>query len=187
MLEAGANNGSSTVDLALYWPKSEIHAFEPVPSLFDQLTNRTAHLPNVKRYRLALSDRCGQAKMFVSRGEADGLSSLLRPKGYLVDHPGVKFDETVVNTITMDEWASMNDVKKIDFMWLDMQGLELPALKSGEKTLKNVLAIFTEVSFREYYDGASKFPKFRAWLEAHGFRLRRIDSRSDEGDALFTK
>ena len=44
-----------------------------------------------------------------------------------------------------------NKVKNVDFLWLDMQGYELPALKSASKLLKNVKVIYAEACFVEAY------------------------------------
>jgi FkbM family methyltransferase len=136
ILEAGAHKGKDTVEMARLWPHGKIHAFEPVPVLFEKLIKATKKFQNVYCYQLALSDNFGLQPMFISRGASDGSSSLLPPKEHLRSYPKVFFDEQVeVKITTLDNWAKENDIKNIDFMWLDLQGMELKVLKSGSTIL----------------------------------------------------
>jgi len=135
ILEAGACDGADTVRFAQRWPDAAIYAFEPVPELFAMAERRTSHLSRVQCYQVALSERTGSAAMHVSGGEEfDGnrdSSSLLTPAEHLTEYPQVKFGESiVVQTMTISDWVHGNGVDRIDFMWLDMQGMELPTLKA---------------------------------------------------------
>src|SRR5215510_2467676 len=65
IVEAGAHIGTDTVELAAQFPTGTVHAFEPVPELFNQLKARTAALRNVRCYPVALSNQSGKAKMFI--------------------------------------------------------------------------------------------------------------------------
>lgn len=171
ILEAGAHIGTDTMQMATMWPTSTIHAFEPVPKLYDQLIKSTQQLPNVYCYQLALSNVSGSAKFYVSGGTSDASSSLLKPKEHLFYHPQVTFEEVIeVKTLTLDEWAEKNGVDHIDFMWLDMQGYELTMLKSSPKILSTVSVIFLEVSRSEFYHGTSLFNEVHPWLVGQGFQ-----------------
>ena len=82
----------------------------------------------------------------------------------------------------------MNEIDKIDFLWLDLQGYELHVLKYGEKVLKGVMAVYTEVNLKELYDGAPLYDELRAWLEAKGFRVEREELPwEDAGNVLFVR
>lgn len=170
ILEAGAHIGVDTVEMAKMWPTSTIHAFEPVPKLYNQLVASTYHLSNVRCYELALSNLCGRASFYISGGAGDASSSLLKPKEHLLYHPQITFDEVIeVKTLTLDDWAEQNGVDHIDFMWLDMQGHELTMLKSSPKILSTVSVIFLEVSRSEFYQGTALFHEVNQWLSAQGF------------------
>jgi FkbM family methyltransferase len=60
-------------------------------------------------------------------------SSLLAPTATHQEFPFVGFhDETIpVRVSRLDEWAALMDVKRVDFLWLDLQGMELAALEAG--------------------------------------------------------
>ena len=123
IIEAGAYNGGDTYELARRWPRGHIHAFEPVPELFEAVKQQTSSVKNVSYYPIALGEKNGTAEFFVSSGASNGSSSLLRPSGHLDEHPDVHFDRTLTVTVkTMDTWAAENDVSRVDFLWLDMQG-----------------------------------------------------------------
>lgn len=189
ILEAGAHIGVDTLNMAKYWPRSTIHAFEPVPDVYEKLIEHTASTANIFCYPLALSNVNGDTDLFVSGGESDGSSSLLPPKEHLNVHPSVSFDNKIpVKTVTLDDWARANNIKKVDFLWLDLQGLELKVLKTGTELLRSVRAIHSEVSLVENYEGGELYSVLKEWLESKGFRVVREELPwVDMGNVLFVK
>ncbi len=189
IIDAGAHVGSDTIEMSKLWPKSIIHAFEPVPELFNVLEKKTYRLRNVICYPLALSDQTGKFKMFISSGASDASSSLIPPKEHLTEHPDVFFHkEIIVQTITIDEWAKRYGIKRIDLLWLDMQGHELATLKAAGDILKTVRVIHTEVSLKEVYKCAPLYSEVREWLEDRGFQIECEELPwSDMGNVLFVR
>jgi len=188
ILEAGAHKGKDTVEMAMLWPMGVIHAFEPVPHLFKLLENNTRNLKNVHCYQLALGDTKGNETLYISSGASDGSSSLLPPKELLNNFPTVYFDkELPLHTITLDEWAREYGVTKIDFMWLDLQGMELMVLKSGLNLLKTVSAIYTEVSSTEIYEGQTLYSDLKDWLLSNGFKIEREEVENGSGNVFFIR
>ena len=188
IVEAGAHKGKDTIKLSKTWPKGFIHAFEPVPELYTQLLKATRKRQNVTCYPLALSDNSGKSRIFISGGISDGSSSLLKPQEHITIFPDVTFDEFIdVETITLDEWAQKNSIRKIDLLWLDLQGMELNVLKSGTEVLKNVKVLYTEVSLVETYKNAPLYPEFRQWLEEKGFKAQREEITGLMGNVLFVR
>ena len=189
IVEAGAHIGVDTVQMSKRWPQGIIHAFEPIPELFSQLQRNTAKRKNICCYPLALGKQTGTAKMFVSSGRSDASSSLFPPKTHLTYHPDILFEaEIQVPTITLDQWAAERGIPKIDFLWLDLQGYELAALKAATTVLETVQAIYTEVNLDETYAGVALYPEIRQWLEGHGFKVIREDLPwQDGGNVFFAK
>jgi len=188
IVEAGAHIGSDTIEMANLWRRSQIYAFEPVPKLFAQLTINTKKYKNIIVFPKALGIKNGFAKMHISSGSSDASSSLLKPKEHLSIHPTVYFDETVlVPTITLDTWSAEKGLK-VDFLWLDLQGMELEILKRGEKMLNSVRAIYTEVNLLENYKGAKLYDVLKSWLFKKGFNLQlEAIPWEDVGNALFVR
>lgn len=177
VLEAGAFDGKETIKMNEIWPECTIHTFEPVPTLYKDLVKNIASYKNIFSYPMALSDKNGKATFYLSEfdtnpGVVSQSSSLLQPKEHLKCAPGVVFKNQIeVDTITLDDWAKLNNVNHIDFLWLDMQGYELNALKSAKDILKSVKVIVTEVEFVEAYAGQPLYSDVKKWLEEQGFKM----------------
>ena len=188
ILEAGAHIGRDTIKMAQQWPNAIIHAFEPIPYLFEELKKNTAHFANIHRYNVALSNESGFASFYQSGGRSTATSSLLVPTGYLKEHPTTTFETISVPTITLDQWAKKNNISHVDFMWLDMQGAELLALQAGINLLKSVKAIYCEVSFQERYENNPLSSTIKNWLGERGFLPIKEDIRNKSwGNILFIK
>jgi FkbM family methyltransferase len=188
IVEAGAHKGKDTLDISKTWPKGFVHAFEPVPDIYQKLLKATKKRPNVTCYPIALSDKSGKATLFISGGMSDASSSLLKPEEHMKLFPDVSFDTLIdVDTLTLDEWAQKYSIKKVDFLWLDLQGMELNVLKSGTGLLKNVRALYTEVSLVETYKNAPLYPELKQWLETRGFTVQREEITGLMGNVLFIR
>lgn len=189
ILEAGASDGSDTEQFARMFPKGHIHAFEPVPSAFRLLRERTARFSNVSTYPLALGDEESVEAMHIGgRYHNSSSSSLLAPKETFDYFPDVTFETAQVNVTTIQAWAAREGIDRVDGMWLDMQGYELAALKAGGSVLQTTRAIALEVSTAELYEGLPLWPEVRAWLEDNGFRVEREDLYHEAtGDALVVR
>jgi 2-O-methyltransferase len=189
VVEAGAHRGYDTAAMSRYWPNGHVHAFEPVPDLFAMAVQRTASRRNVTCYPLALGMTVGTAKLHVSSGASDASSSLLAPKEHLDDHADVVFlQEIEVQATTLDAWAEANQITRVDFLWLDMQGYELAALRAAPRILRTVRAIYTEVYLKESYAGVPLYPEVRMYLRQQGFRVEREELPwVDAGNVLFVR
>ena len=178
IIECGAYNGDDTIRLATYWPRGFVHAFEPIPSHFENILNRTKEIPNVMIYELVLSDTVGTQIFYLSNyqdGMLSGSSSLLPPKEHLEFDKGVFFNqEILVNAVTLDHWGSTFNVSHIDFMWLDMQGFELNMLKDSALA-KTAKVIYIEVEFVEAYEGQYLYKDVKEWMLENGYDLVAID------------
>ena len=88
-------------------------------------------------------------------------------------------------------------VSKVDMLWLDLQGYELPVLKASPNVLKTVNVICLEVEFVEAYQGQALYDEIKVWLEQNNFELYaanfkkpKVSANDHEcwfGDALFVK
>lgn len=188
IVEAGAHKGKDTVEMARTWPEGMVHAFEPVPRLFEKLESRTKNYPNVRYYQSGLSDKSGRQEIYISSGASDGSSSLLKPKGHLKMYPTVYFDNTLeIDVVTLDDWSRENSIDRVDFMWLDLQGMELNVLQSGMQVIPTVKAIYTEVSRTETYENQCLYQELKDWLSSQGFRIEREEIKNGSGNVLFVR
>ena len=196
IVEAGAYDGRDTQKMVQQWPQCTIHAFEPLPEIYERLEKNTAHLPQVHRYPVALSNNNGTALFYVSEwptkpGIASQAGSLHAPKDRL-ERSSLIFPRTVmVQTITLKKWTDENAIQSIDLLWLDTQGHELAILQAAEKILPNIKVVLAEVSFIESYQGQPLYQDVVEWMIAHGFEQVGRDfedtNKSFFGNALFVR
>lgn len=167
VLEAGAQFGEDTAWMSEMWPDGLIHSFEPSPTSFIELQRVAESHSNIHAYQLALSNKKGELPFYL----AGGASSLLKPtEGFNRDYFHSDLDHPIyVQVDTLDDWAAENQVDRIDFMWLDMEGNELNALKGGINTLQNVKVIYTEVNLQRFWNGCVMYHEIKEWLEEQGF------------------
>lgn len=189
VIEAGAHLGKDTVEMSRLWPDGRIHAFEPAPALFEKLAARTAGCRNVTLYPLALAEKSGTVEFNLSSGKSNASSSILSPKQHLEQHPEVVFQQKIkVEAVSLDDWAARHGLKSIDFLWLDLQGYELFALKGAAQILPSVRVIYTEVFLQESYAGTPLYPEVRQWLEQRGFSVAWEGLPwPDSGNVLFVR
>ena len=175
IVEAGAHDGTTTVEMASFWPKSTIHAFEPVSSAAAEVRRKVAVFgERVQCHQLALGDADSFMEMHVSGDGSAGAcqsSSLLAPmNAQMREFPAITFGtKEKVRVRSLDSWAEERGLGSVDFMWLDMQGYELVALASAKRVLAGVSAIHMEVSNVQLYEGAALYPAVRRAMAAWGF------------------
>jgi 2-O-methyltransferase len=189
IIDCGAHIGMDTVQFAKI-TGSTLHAFEPIDEVYDSLVKNTSAFSNITTYKIALSDFDGEAEMYVSSGDSDGSSSLLKPKEHIKDHPEVLFNKMQkVKCQTLDTWAKENNIDKIDMLWLDMQGAEQKMLSVSDTMLNTVQIIHSEVSLKETYENVETYQSFKNLLLQKGFEvlLEAIPEGYDMGNVLFIR
>lgn len=94
---------------------------------------------------------------------------------------------TTVRTSRLDEVLDAQDV--FDFVVLDIQGAELQALQGLGERIAQVKWIFTEISRKELYKGATQFHDLEKFLEGNGYKrvFTAWDRKAGWGDALYVR
>jgi FkbM family methyltransferase len=193
IFEAGAADGSHTHMLAQMFQLATIYAFEPVKEYYDIAKERTKDLKNVKLYNLALGERNEDHEIYISRnveGDIWCSNSLLKPKEHLIANPNILFPETrITKVVNLDTFCDENNITKIDFFWLDMQGYEMKTLKASPKILDNLRSLYTETNLIETYEGTELYGEYKAWLISNGFSLifESFSKTGDQGDSFFSR
>jgi FkbM family methyltransferase len=167
--DIGANVGALTMLMAKLVGKDGIVlAVEPGPPIFSRLVNNLELNPEIKSrvrtVQMGLSDRkdelfwCEDPK---NRGNA----------GFL-DGYGIP-----VSVITLDELVTGENVTRLDFVKIDVEGMELEVIKGGTKTLqkyKPVIYYETLVAFRQHR-GFDIFGEIAEILRSMDYRLFGLD------------
>lgn len=115
-------------------------------------------------------------------------SSLLEFGTHKNDYPDITVSNTYkVVTITLEEL--IDDSIEFDFLNLDIQGVELEALKGLGSHFSKVKWIYTEVNKKEVYVGCSKISDIDNFLRLNGFKrtATRWMKNQGWGDALYVR
>lgn len=164
IFEIGASTGVDTKKLASI-KNSTIYAFEPDPRC------NPVNLENVKWFKNAISNKKGKIEFYQSDTKNNiniYSNSLLKPKNHLSKHSHVKFDNTIkVPTITLDTFCKENNIKHIDFLWMDTQGAEYNIFEGAEKILKKTKYIYTEYSDFEMYENQKNLDDIMKLIETY--------------------
>lgn len=188
ILEAGAHWGQDTIKISSFWPQATVYAFEPLPCSYTKLLINTRKCPNVFCFPLALAVKTCYADFYfdsINTGD-NGASSLYKPGIELQQSYGK--NPLIVPCITIDEWANQYDITHIDFLWLDMEGGELDALKASPKILETVNAIHIEVNFRKFWDNVPLYDEVMQWLKERQFMVAWQSLNTDwQGNVLLVR
>jgi len=205
VFEIGACRGEDTIFYSRIFPSAQVHAFEPPPDNYKALCETVAvqKLVNVRPSSLALADTDGEAVFNISSGAPAGesaggdsftpgahvskASSLLSPKS---EKPGVlewlRFEDQMhVTTSTLDSFCRTNDIARIDFIHMDVQGAELKVLSGAARMIPRTSAIWMEVAFETTYEAQPLEADVTRWMKKRGFRKIHQVSYGPEGDALY--
>ena len=132
-VDGGANTGVFAFTAArLVGPTGRVLAFEPGSACFAALTQSRA-LNQFEQLRLvnkALSDQSGTARLYHCMGQENAFS--------LGAENGATFDE--ISTTTLDEIAQAEQLPRVDFIKLDVEGAEELVLRGAKQVLETFAA-----------------------------------------------
>lgn len=141
--DIGANAGWFSLHLAQKIPGIQIHSFEPIPAVFNNFKrNLTLNgFQGIHPYNLGFSNEEGVQELHFS----PSLTALSSFKQLFPEQTSkVKCSFT-----TLDNFVKNNNIRKIDFLKIDVEGAELLVIDGA----KNSLHQFIPVLFLEMYEG----------------------------------
>ncbi|NJM37799.1 MAG: FkbM family methyltransferase [Akkermansiaceae bacterium] len=181
ILEIGCHDGENTQWFIEQFKQPVIHCFEPDPRAIKKFRENFSQYTSVSLHEFALGDKAGTATFHQSShsdptGDWDASGSLMAPKNHLKEYPWVTFDSSVtVDVETLDAFCEKNDVKEVDFIWMDVQGAELKVISGGNKTFAKTRFIVTEYNNKELYSGQPHMKQILAALPNHRVLARYSD------------
>lgn len=192
IIDAGANRGQSSRQLAALFPAAKIYAFEPNPAIFPQLQEAVRDLAAVAPFQMALGDRPETTTLKIT-GSPLNTSLLTYSREDGTDRV-VK--EVEVKVETLERFCQTHSLGSIDLLKSDVQGFDLRLFQGAGSLLTagRIQAIFTEVLFHPIYQEQANFQEILAFLLGHGFRfcgfydaIRERDFHIQWADALFVR
>lgn len=168
IFDCGANIGDWALMAKTIIPAAEIHCFEIMKSTCEELKRRTKSTKTIIVNDFGLSDKVEEVKLKYFP-EISALTTTL-------DYPHeFRFVYTTGNTTTGDIYMEKQGIKKIDFLKIDVEGVESRVLKGFAKALSSgridviqfeygKSSIITKFMLYDYYN----------FLTSLGYRLGKI-------------
>ena len=144
ILDIGSWHLGQSIEFAGIFKQARIDAFEPVPESYELcLKNREglseADKERIRVHNIAISDKTGEVSFYPIDGENSsvpniGASSMFK---FIDGLNGTPFGQNLtqkeikVKAETLDKWCAENKIKKVDIMWVDVQGAELLVFKGA--------------------------------------------------------
>ena len=187
VLDVGANKGQYARFLRQYVRyEGLILSFEPISELVEKMEVVAAADPKWKVHRLALGDCVGQADLNVMRHT--DLSSFRQPSVSMTkvfsDINQVVRTETVpTNTLV----ALMPELRREHvfsrpYLKIDTQGYDLAVLRGAGEELAGFVAVQTEMSLCQLYEGAPDWKEVLTFLEERDFSISDLFSLKSRRD-----
>lgn len=199
ILDIGGCEGEESIRYSRIFPYSSIYVFEPLPENQKHVAYNIIKykVKNVEIIPLAVSDEDGISKFYVSSGHPENKpndldwdfgnksSSLLPPKNNNLPS-WLLFDEKInIQTISLDSFLSQNKINEVDFVHMDVQGAELRVLAGAKNTLKNIKAIWLEVSDIDLYKNQPLRVDVEKYMKMNDFHLVKSDIEGGFGDQFY--
>jgi len=143
-LDIGANIGSVSLPLAKLFNNALIYSIEPTNYAFNKLYKNLSINKNLKKQilinQLFVSDKKYPKKVWSSWNFNKNKNKHHKHKGNL---KSIKANSRV----SLDDFIKINEIKRVDFIKLDVDGYEMDVFKSGKKFFKkNKPVIFIELA-----------------------------------------
>jgi FkbM family methyltransferase len=168
LFDVGANVGQTITNLRKHFKQSTIHAFEPSPSTFQTLRERTLGIPELHLTNVGLGAR-PEIKTFVEN-QSSAMSSFLEPGRECF---GSVKERLTCTLDTIDDYCGRAGVRHIDVLKSDTQGFELEVLRGASRMFerKRIHLVYFEIIFSAMYQGLPRVDELFKFLFDHGFRV----------------
>lgn len=171
--------------------ESIIHVFEPNRKLYFTLIKNFGSYENLKIFDQAIDIENCKMKPFGIDSSSSSLYDFTDNINDLWgDNRKFKFVKKIgVETIRLDKHIKDNNIKKIDYLWIDAQGSDFNVLKSLGSNTNIVNEGICEVSLDiSLYKSTNDHDSVKKWLNEHNFNtVTKVIHRGREADILFKK
>jgi FkbM family methyltransferase len=162
VVEIGANLGYFTnLFQILVATNGQVHAFEPVPSTFQQLqSSLPQRTNNCTLYNLGTAREVGEVIFHIPLN--DHGQATMSPHD-CNSWKTREIEEVLCSVIKLDEFTPISSLAKIDFIKIDVEGAELPSLQGAENILrKHKPILFVEAC--------------KAWMKSFHYTPKEMDT-----------
>ncbi|PCJ57470.1 MAG: hypothetical protein COA79_15680 [Planctomycetota bacterium] len=138
IFDVGANVGEWSKLVSKMVPSCKIHAFEIVPSTYEQLLHATDSLSNVMQINYGLSSKEDMITISLGKNSATATGCRIEGMSY---HDNYYDQEIQCKTVKACTHMMDHKINNIDFVKIDVEGMDLQVIKGFEDQLQNVCAV----------------------------------------------
>jgi FkbM family methyltransferase len=179
--DVGANVGQTVRKLVQVLPRVSIHAFEPSPSTFAELSQALVG------YSAVTLNNCGvgsqKSAMDLIENTRSYMTSFLEmgPRGW-----GEVVQRIKVPVTTVDDYSAQRSIQHIHLLKIDTQGFDFEVIKGADRMLAEgrVDLVLTEITFARLYEGLPRLDAIYAHMAEHGYRLTGVYDQQRSGRIL---
>jgi FkbM family methyltransferase len=156
--DIGAHGGVFTVTLLKRFPSLQVHSFEPQPA--DLLRNLALNdLPSDRVHAVAVGETPGEVRMTTKHRSSNHVSEQ---------------GDISVPLVRLDDYAAKNGLPAPDWIKIDIEGLELPALRGAELLIRGGRpTIICEINHL-YGRFGTTLPDFFGYMRSLGYVPHRL-------------
>jgi FkbM family methyltransferase len=174
VFDVGANVGDWSQFASEHYQSASIYAFEVLPSTFEILQRNCDDSGLIKCYNVGLSDSEGE--VLIHHGKDSVVASACKLEG-MEFHDSYYDASTLCATTTGAQFLDREGLAAVNFMKIDVEGMDLKVIRGFGERIRNVrviqfeYGIFNIESHDLLYD-------FCIYLSAHGFKVGKIFPRT---------
>jgi FkbM family methyltransferase len=174
VFDVGANTGEWSQLVSQLYPSCSIHAFEIVPSTFQELVQNTKSIARLIPNNFGLSDEPGTIS--ISLGSDDTRTATACKIEGMKYHDQYYGREIQCEVRKASDYVREKDIAGIDFVKIDVEGMDLRVIKGFEESIGLVRALQFEYS--AFNIASHDFLRdFCSYLNGHGFAVGKIFPR----------
>jgi FkbM family methyltransferase len=172
VIDVGANAGQFALAAHEVYPDATVHSFEPLPDVHRLLAGRTASIPQIRTFNLALGEAVGVLR-FARNEYTPSSSALPMTEAHRQAFPFTRqTSEVEVRVERLDDVLAGQAVTDDVLVKIDVQGFEDRVLRGGEATIRRARLVLVETSFAVLYEGQARHREVCRLLEDWGFEYR---------------
>ena len=175
ILDVGANIGQYSIDVFKHGFKGQIYSFEPIPSVYMELSNTAKKYSMWEVFNLGVGRK--EEEIMINVSENFVSSSILKvEEASLSAEPTTRIThQEKVKLTTIDSFVDSHPQLKGEILLkLDVQGYELEALGGALKSLKKIKLIQAELSFTKLYENGPLYDEVAGFLKGQGYEVFTI-------------
>jgi FkbM family methyltransferase len=135
IFDVGGNAGNYSKALSDFFKsRAIIHAFEPSKKTFEIFLETTKNIQQITPNNIGFSDTEG-SQLLYTNSDGSGLASIYHRN---LEHFGISMDKSEdIRLTTIDAYCKINNITRIHFLKLDIEGNELKALNGAKEMISS--------------------------------------------------